>query len=238
MNKPIAFVAGATGYTGRAVVCFLAESGVETVAHIRPNSSKREEYSERFEEYGARVDTTPWDEDAMRDTIAGLEPDLLFCLIGTTRARKSQASNPNRHTYEEVDYRLTDLLVRACQQAHVWPRFVYVSAIGAGPNTASDYMRARWQAERCVVESDLPYTVVRPAIISGPGRSESRPGERIGAVVGDAVLGVLGAVGLKGLRDRFQSMTNTELAEHLVDLGLSPEGENRIFDAYELRNRD
>ena len=35
----IAFVAGATGYTGREVVRLLAERGVRTLAHVRPDSS-------------------------------------------------------------------------------------------------------------------------------------------------------------------------------------------------------
>jgi uncharacterized protein YbjT (DUF2867 family) len=238
MNSPTAFVAGATGYTGREVVRLLADSGVETVAHIRPTSSRREACSERFSAYGAHVDTTPWSEDAMRNTLAELAPDAVFCLIGTTRSRKSNADDPSRHTYEAVDFGLTDLLVRACQQAGVFPRFVYVSAIGVGPNATSAYMQARWRAERCVVESQLPYTVVRPAFISGPGRGEFRLGERFAATAGDAVLSVLGAVGLKELRDRYQSMTNTELAEHLINLALSDEGANRILDAYELRHRD
>jgi nucleoside-diphosphate-sugar epimerase len=240
MNDPtesIAFVAGATGYTGRGVVRVLTDRGAEAVAHIRPGSSRREACSEHFEQWGARIDHTPWDVDAIATTLAKLAPDVVFCLIGTTRARKSQADHPKKHTYEAVDYGLTELLVRACQQAGVSPRFVYLSAIGVGPNATGSYMKARWRAERCVVESHLPYTVVRPAFISGPGRSEFRLGERAAAIAGDAVLGVLGALGLGKLRDRYQSMTNTELAEHLVELALSADGENRVIDAYELRHR-
>lgn len=238
MTPSTAFVAGATGYTGREVVRLLAQCGVHTIAHIRPQSSKREEYTPLFEGYGAQVDTTPWDEYRMCECMVEFKPDLVFCLIGTTRARKYAADNPKNHSYHAVDFGLTELLVHACQQAEIQPRFVYISAIGVGPNAATLYMRARWMAERCVVESELPYTVVRPAFISGPGREESRPGERVAATVGDVVLGALGAIGAKKLRDRYASMTNTELAEHLVDLALSPEAVNVVVDAYDLRHRD
>ncbi|WP_222615299.1 NAD(P)H-binding protein [Persicimonas caeni] len=238
MTKPTAFVAGATGYTGREVVRLLAQSGVDTIAHIRPNSSRLDEYTPRFESYGAQVDTTPWDENEMCECMSELQPDIVFCLIGTTRARKQAADNPNNNTYHAVDFKLTELLVHACQQAEIQPRFVYISAIGVGPNATTSYMKARWMAERSVVESQLPYTVVRPAFISGPGRGESRPGERVAAAVGDAVLEALGALGAKKLRDRYASMTNTELAEHLVALALSPDAANTVVDAYDLRHRD
>ena len=45
---PIAFVAGATGYTGREVVRLLAERGIETYAHIRPDSKSRARFEQQF----------------------------------------------------------------------------------------------------------------------------------------------------------------------------------------------
>ena len=58
----IAFVAGATGYTGREVVRLLSGRGVRTVAHVRPDSPRVEEWRRRFETEGAAVDVTPWDD--------------------------------------------------------------------------------------------------------------------------------------------------------------------------------
>jgi uncharacterized protein YbjT (DUF2867 family) len=62
-----AFVAGATGFTGREVVRVLRERKVDTVAHVRPDSAKLEAWRARFEAQGARVDTTAWETDAMGD---------------------------------------------------------------------------------------------------------------------------------------------------------------------------
>lgn len=39
MSSPVAFVAGATGRTGRAVVTALRHRGVTTIAHVRPESA-------------------------------------------------------------------------------------------------------------------------------------------------------------------------------------------------------
>ena len=60
MSTPRAFVGGATGHTGREVVRQLCERGVETIAHVRPNSSKLNDWLNRFEGWGASVDTSAW----------------------------------------------------------------------------------------------------------------------------------------------------------------------------------
>ena len=68
-DKKLAFVAGATGFTGREVVRVLLDRGVPTVAHIRPDSSRLDEWRERFEGLGARTDTTAWEKEPMSATL-------------------------------------------------------------------------------------------------------------------------------------------------------------------------
>ena len=55
-----AFVAGATGYTGREVVRQLAGEGGRVIAHVRPDSGRRDDWQQRFTAMGAEVDFTPW----------------------------------------------------------------------------------------------------------------------------------------------------------------------------------
>ena len=55
-----AFVAGATGYTGRAVVRELTDRGLECIAHVRPDSPRLEEWRRVFTAMGATFDCTPW----------------------------------------------------------------------------------------------------------------------------------------------------------------------------------
>jgi uncharacterized protein YbjT (DUF2867 family) len=233
-----AFVAGATGLTGRSVVEHLRERGVETVAHVRPDSSRLEAWRERFEALGAEVDTTPWDEAAMTETLRERAPTHVFALLGTTRARAKQASKQGRdaaaESYEAVDYGLTALLRRAAEAAGHRPRFVYLSAMGVSESTRNPYMVARVRIEAELREGALPYTIVRPSFILGD-RDAPRPGESVGAAVVDGALGVLGVLGARRFRDRYRSITGDELAAALVRLALDPDAANRVVEADELR---
>lgn len=228
-----AFIAGATGYVGQALVEALAARRVVIpVAHVRPGSSSAEALVPIFQAQGARIERTPWQPDAMAQTLERLRPDVVFCVLGTTRDRMKRSDDDA--SYEAVDYGLTKLLVDACRGARIRPRFVYVSAIGVKPGRGNAYMRARWKADAYVRESGLPHTVARPAIISGPDRDEARPGERFAATAVDAALSLLGAVGLDETRDRWASMDAGELAAALIALAYSPDGEG-IFDPKALR---
>ncbi len=228
-----AFVTGATGYTGRAVVRILHERGVETVAHIRPGSSKREEFTDRFQDLGADVDCTPWEEDAMAQTIARIAPDVLFFLVGTTRARDRKSDGDAG--YEAVDYGLLKLLVDACTAGDASPKFVYLSAMGVKEGAMTAYYRARYRAEETLKECGLPYIIARPAMITGPDRRESRPMEKLGAFFTDAASATLGVVGARRLAARYRSTDATELATALVDLALDDEATNRIVESEELK---
>ena len=98
----LAFVAGATGYTGREVVAALTRRGVQTIAHVRPGSADLTRWRERFRTLGATVDETPWELAALRATLAGRRPTLVFALLGTTRARAAREGLTD--AYERIDY--------------------------------------------------------------------------------------------------------------------------------------
>ena len=219
-----AFVAGATGYTGQAVVAELASQGRPAVAHVRPDSSRLEDFRARFE----RVDTTAWTLEAMTATLGGLRPDAVFALLGTTKARADG-------DYETVDYGLGALLVDACLGASVRPRFVYLSAAGVGPRSASAYMRVRWRLETKLRESGLPFVIARPSFITGPDREQSRPMERLGAGAGDGALALLAALGGRKTAARYRSMTAAQLARGLVRLAYDPSAEGGVYEGDALR---
>jgi uncharacterized protein YbjT (DUF2867 family) len=233
-----AFVAGATGFTGREVVRLLVKRGVPTVAHVRPDSSRLEEWKEHFSGMGAVVDQTAWERAAMTDALLRLQPACVFALLGTTRARMSAAArsghDPASQSYQSVDYGLTALLIEAAKDAGLSPRVVYLSAVGVKKGSRSAYYQARWKAETLLRSSGLPYTIARPSIITGPGRDDRRPLETVSAVVGDRLLSVAGVLGARRARVRYASTTNVRLAEALVRLALDPTAENRILESEEL----
>jgi uncharacterized protein YbjT (DUF2867 family) len=196
MTEQVAFVTGATGYTGREVVRALRERSVRTVAHVRPDSARLEHWRERFEALGAEVDTTAWKQQPMDASLAELRPTLVFGLLGITRARaKREASS-----YESVDYGLTAMLRRAAEAVEPAPRFVYLSSAAVKEDKPGSYMNARWKVEQELLAGEMPYTIARPSFITGDDRDDGRMGERVGSSLIDAALGVAGLIGAEDLR--------------------------------------
>jgi uncharacterized protein YbjT (DUF2867 family) len=236
-TEDVAFVAGATGYTGNEVVSALRGRGIRTIAHVRPDSSSLEHWRTRFEDIGAEVDTTRWEADEMDATLARLRPTLVFALLGTTRARgRAEArAGLEASTYEKVDYGMTAMLMHAASLLEPRPRFVYLSSLGARPSRPGSYLHARWQVEQELTAGDLPYLIARPSIITGPDRPEERPGESIAAAIADRALGLAGALGATRVRDRYRSTSAQVLARALVRLALDPPSNRAVVESEELR---
>ncbi|MGH1342165.1 MAG: NAD(P)H-binding protein [Nannocystales bacterium] len=230
-----AFVAGATGYTGRAVVSELRRRGLTTTAHVRPDSSSLSRWTQRFEELGAVVDTTAWELEAMTTTLAAVQPTVVFALLGTTRRRAATEGMDSKAGYERIDYGLSKLLLDACRAAAPQARFIYLSSLGVKEGTRNPYLSARARVERALRDCGQPFTVARPSFISGPGRDEDRLGERVGATVADALLGAVGWLGARRTRDRFASMDADTLAAGLVRAALDPEARDAVLEADALR---
>jgi nucleoside-diphosphate-sugar epimerase len=87
-----AFVAGATGYTGRAVVAELIRRDVAVTAHVRPDSARLAEWRTRFESLGADVDTSAWRDADMTAALRAHRPTVVYALLGTTRRRMRHAA--------------------------------------------------------------------------------------------------------------------------------------------------
>lgn len=234
-----AFIAGATGFTGREVVRLWTEAGHQAIAHVRPDSKRRAEWTERFEGMGAIVDCTPWNEAAMTETVNRLEPRVIFALLGTTKKRAAQENAAGKDSsYETIDYGLTAMLVRCAVATKSFPRFVYLSSLGVtDKRPGGAYMLARWKVEQELKATALPWLIARPSFITGPGRDDARPGERYGAGAVNAVLGLAGALGLKRLRNRYASQTNSQLATSLVQLALEPNAARNVYLSEELGGR-
>ncbi len=246
MTAP-SFVAGATGFVGRHLVAQLAARGRRTVAHVRPDSSELERWRARFAAAGAETDATPWRVEAMAERLGELRPGVIYICIGTTRKRagKDAPEAKKISPYERVDYGLTKVMVEAAQQAsskHAGyrPRLVYLSSVGADAKARTAYLSWRGKAEDVVRGSGLPWALAQPSVITEAGdgpdaaRDDRRPAERAAAVVGDALLGVLGVLGARKLRAHYRSTTPDVLAAALIRLGEAPEAD-RVVVGDELR---
>jgi len=239
MTGHIAFIAGATGYTGREVARQLAAARVRTVAHVRPDSARLAHWREHFASSGAAVAATPWQAAAMNATLSTLAPTIVFGLLGTTRARAKAAAKAGGDAaaagYEAIDHDLTILLLQAARACGSTPRFVYLSSLGAGPNARGAYLQVRARVEAGVQASGLPWTIARPSFISGSDRDDDRMGERIGASVVDGVLGLAAGLGMRGPSQKWASHGNVDLAAGLIRCALAPDWQARIAEAADLR---
>lgn len=229
-----AWIAGATGYTGQAVAAEVVRQGGEAIAHIRPDRRDLAEWQARWSAEGIVTDATPWELEALRTALRDRQITHVFCCIGTTRKRM-QRDGAAANSYDAVDFGLTKLLADATAGCPGVERFVYVSSLGASQRAAGAYLQARWRAECAVREAGVPYTIVRPSFLTG-GREESRPAEAAGAVVTDAALWLVGALGGRRVQDRYRSNTAPELARAMLRLATDPAARNREVSAEDLHD--
>lgn len=233
-----AFVAGATGLTGRFVVDALRSAGAEVVAHVRPDSPRLAEWRERFTKLGVTVDASAWDERSIEAALKAHAPSLVFGLLGTTQARVKRVARAGgdaaKETYDAVDVALTEMLIHGAKLLEPKPRFVYLSSVGAGDDARGSYLAARSRVERTLRASGLPFTIARPSFIVGE-RDDIRAAEKLFAPIADASLSLLGALGARKTADRYRSITGEQLARALVSLGTDPTWAGRVAEAQDLQ---
>ena len=216
-------IVGATGYVGRHVVTEARRAGHDVIAHVRPGSATGDRAAASLVAAGARVIRTAWTAEAWYRHLEAEPVERLFLLLGTTaaRAKAAMAAGAPDASQTTIDQGLTLMALGAARTASPEAGVIYLSALGAS-STGNEYLRVRATVEAALVSGPNPFTVVRPSFITGSDRDESRPGERIGAVVGDAVCAVLRLVGSRRRAARLASITGAELAQLLVDLAGRP----------------
>jgi len=234
--KAILFIAGATGYTGQALVAHACAEGHRVFAHVRPGA-RGDAPAAHLAELGATVDRTAWQGPAMAETLAQVQPEAVFALLGTTRARGRAAERAGgaAETYQTIDRDLSLLLLHAAEACGSRPRFVYLSSLGADHPRGSAYLQARFEVEAALRAGGLPWTIARPSLITGPDRPEHRLGEEVAAVATHLGLGLVAALGGQSLRDRYDGMDADTLAAGLLRAALDPAAAGRVLDAAQLR---
>ena len=73
-----------------------------------------------------------------------------------------------RSTFRAVHVEGTRNMLEASRKAGV-RHFFYQSALGTRPGARSAYHKTKWEAEELVRASGIPFTILRPSLIYGPG---------------------------------------------------------------------
>ena len=149
-------VTGATGFIGNVLTRHLAEAGYDVRALIRP--SRR---SPRLP-FGVPVEVAVSGLNDMRGLRSALlDVDVIYHFASEER-RGGEAD------LLSTDIQGTKTLVEAAQEAGV-NRFFYLSHLGADRASAFPVLTAKAIAEDHVRKSVLEYTILRSAVVFGPG---------------------------------------------------------------------
>ena len=150
-------VTGASGFVGRRVVAALYDAG-ETRIRCLAHSRRPEDALP-----GVPVEVVPGDvrdPEALARALEGVQG--VVHLVAIIRERRGGV------TFRNVNHLGTANVARAAREAGV-RHMVHVSAIGARPEPRYRYAHSKWLGEQEVIESGVPYTILRPSIQFGPG---------------------------------------------------------------------
>jgi uncharacterized protein YbjT (DUF2867 family) len=148
------FIAGATGFVGGHLVDYLRSKGEALRCLVRSEAKARSLAAKGVEV--VRGDIT--DPATIEGTLG--PDDFVVHLVGIIEEK-------NGATFRGLHVGGTKNLVAEAKRAGV-RHFFYQSALGADPNSWSGYLRTKAEAEECVIESGLSYTIFRPSLIIGP----------------------------------------------------------------------
>ncbi len=205
------FVTGGTGFVGGFILRRLLDDGHEVVALARPDSERGVAHLPDGVQT-ARADVLGPD---LSDQMEGV--DAVIHLVGIIR------EYPRRGvTFRSLHVEATQNVVRAMEKAGV-KRLVHMSALGAGPEGATDYFATKWEAEKAVKESGLEWTVMKPSVIFGPGD------EFVNMLAGQVRLAPVVPVMGDG-RYQMQPVSAADVAEGFVKSLSMPESAGKSFE--------
>ena len=149
-------VLGATGFVGRSVCAALATRGLAVRALTRDAPKARPLQVIPAIEIAAG---SPHDDADLAQALD--DADAVVNLVGILHQRR-------RETFEKVHVELPRRLARACRAAGV-RRLVHVSALHAGRDGPSAYLRSRGLGEEALREEGrgLAITILRPSVVFG-----------------------------------------------------------------------
>ncbi len=166
-------VVGATGLVGEAFLqqCAAIEPAYKMSALVR---SPGVEIPSSCVEMVAPSDEWP-------ELIERLQPDTVFCALGTT-IRKAGS----RNAFHAVDFTLVHDVGMAAKRAGA-SHFIAVSSVGADARASSFYLKTKGETEEALIAEGFDrLDLLRPGLLRGP-RREFRLGEQFGVVASPVV---------------------------------------------------
>jgi uncharacterized protein YbjT (DUF2867 family) len=151
----LVFVTGATGFVGRHLLARLLAEGHSVRALVRDPQKASLPASERLQAVPGDVAESAGLDEGLRNC------DAVIHLVGII-------VESGKATFERVHHLGTRNVVEAARRNKV-SRFIQMSAIGARADGVSEYQTTKWKGEEAVRQSGIPFCILRPSLISGPG---------------------------------------------------------------------
>lgn len=147
-------ITGATGFVGQRAVARLAGAGHAVCCLIRPARKERRLPREVTVRIAVGdVDDLP----ALRVAMHNVDTIVHLAALHAQDARR---------TFESVNHQGTLNVIEAAREVGV-KRLIYLSQIGAEPNSAYPFWRSKGLAEEAVRASGLDYTILRSSTLYG-----------------------------------------------------------------------
>ena len=151
----LVLVTGATGFLGRRVVPELLAHRHEVRCLVHTPGRERIFPPRSVDvHYGSVLDPNAV-------AAAFYDVEAVVHLVGAIRQQRGR-------TYDRINRQGVVNVLAAAKDAGV-KHFIYVSVIGANSNPSYPYLYSKWRGEQAVVNSGLPYTILQPSVLFGPG---------------------------------------------------------------------
>ena len=168
-------VTGATGFIGHHLVRLLVEKGYYVCATIRESSDVSRLPVGKVKLLHCDISSYDRADDAG-------DYDLIFHIAGAVKARR-------RQDFFYVNTEGTARILEFARRQKKLIRFVFLSSLAAAgrspdgviidenfpPHPESWYGKSKMAAEEIVNSSGIPYTIIRPPTVYGPGDRETFP---------------------------------------------------------------
>ena len=151
----LVFLTGATGFVGGHLLARLLAEGHNVRALVRDPEKSRLPASDQLQIVQGDVAEGTGLDDGLKSCDAAIH--LVGMIVETGKA-----------TFERVHHLGTRNVVEAAKRNKI-SRFIQMSAIGARADGVSEYQTTKWKGEEEVRHSGVPFCILRPSLISGPG---------------------------------------------------------------------
>ena len=151
MSGYIHAVTGAFGYSGKYIAKRLIEAGHQVLT-ITNSQNRSNPFGDKIQAYPFNFDNPEKLSDTLRD---------VSVLYNTYWVRFNHKS----FTYADAICN-TETMFRAAKEAGV-ERIVHISITNPSPDSNLEYFSGKARLEKVLMESGIPYTILRPAVLFG-----------------------------------------------------------------------